>query len=245
MHIAVVGGTGFIGSRLVTRLDVAGHTVSSHARSTHLDLLTGAGLPEALVEADVVVNTIDAPSFDEEAPEFFRATTENLLRAAERADVRHVVLLSVVGADRVPDVAYYRGKVLQENVVKGGPLPYSIVRATQFMEFVETIAGWTSADDAVRLPSTLLQPVAAEDVVAFLAEVTTGPPRDATLDIAGPDVVPLDELGRRLLRAHRDRREVVTDEEAGVFGAVHPRDAVVTQAPGARLGRVRFEEWLG
>lgn len=238
MRIAVVGGTGFIGSRLVEKLKSAGHAVSAHGRNNGLDLLTGEGLPEAVRGCDVVVNTIDAPSFDAAAIPFFRTTTQNLVDAAARAGVRHLVLLSIVGIDRVPQVDYYRAKVVQEDTLAAGGIPYSIVRATQFMEFVPKIMSWTTDGDTVRLPTTPLQPVAADDLVEALADVATAPPLDGTVDVAGPDVLPLDRLGRLTLDARPDGRSVVVDESAGLFAAV-VGDAV-TAPPGARLGATHY-----
>ncbi|MEV5388492.1 SDR family oxidoreductase [Streptomyces sp. NPDC052721] len=242
MRIAVIGGTGFVGSRLVDRLRANHHEAVAHGRSSGLDLLTGEGLRDALVAADVVVDTIDAPSFDEKAIPFFRTTTANLLRAAEQAGVGHIVLLSIVGIDRVPDVDYYNAKVVQEALVREGPIPYSIVRATQFMEFIDKIVDWTSDSDSVRLPTTRLQPIAVGEVVDTLARVATGPPLNDTLSVAGPDVFPLDELGRLTLRARHDRRSVVTDESAGLFSAV-PSDAIVAPS-GATIGRVHYLDWV-
>ncbi|WP_055590396.1 SDR family oxidoreductase [Streptacidiphilus griseoplanus] len=242
MRIAVVGGTGFVGSRLVARLGATGCEVSAHGRSTGLDLLTGEGLRQAVDGAGVVVDTIDAPSFDAAAAPFFRTTTQNLLAAAEAAGVGHVVLLSIVGIDRVPDADYYRAKVLQEDLVKAGPVPYSIVRATQFMEFIAGIMDWTTEGKAVHLPTTPLQPIAADEVVDTLAEVATGTSLNGTLDIAGPEAVPLDELGRATLRARPDGRRVVVDPSAGLFAAV-PGDAL-TAPSGARLARTRYADWL-
>ncbi|MFJ9348420.1 SDR family oxidoreductase [Streptomyces sp. NPDC101237] len=242
MKTAVIGGTGFVGSRLVKRLRSTGHETTSHGRSTGLDLLTGAGLPEALRSVDVVVLTIDAPSFDAAASPFFRSTTLNLLEAADREGVGHIVLLSIVGIDRVPGVDYYAAKVLQEDLVRSGPVPFSVVRATQFMEFVEPIMSWTSEGDVVRLPTTRLQPIAVADVVDTLADVAAGAPVDGIVDVAGPEVFPLDELGRVTLRAHGDQRTVVVDESAGLFGAV-PENAIIAP-PGARIGSVYYADWL-
>lgn len=242
MKIAVVGAGGFVGSRLVRKLRSEGHEVTAHDRSTGVDLLTGEGVPEALAGADTVVNTIDAPSFDEDAVPFFRTTTQTLLNAADGAGVQNVVLLSIVGIDQVPDVAYYRAKLEQERLLEAGPVPYTIVRATQFMDFIEPIMSWTTSGDTVRLPTTKLQPVAVEDVVDTLAEAATTPPRDGIVNVAGPDVFPLDDLGRRTLDAHPDGRHVVVDEEAGLFGQV-PHDAIIAP-PGARLGATSYEQWL-
>lgn len=242
MKVAVIGAGGFVGSRLVRRLRATGHEVTTHDRSTGVDLLTGKGLPEALSGGGVVVDTIDAPSYDEAAIPFFRTTTENLLRAAGQEAVQHLVLLSIVGIDRATDVDYYTAKLRQEQLVEAGPVPYSIVRATQFMDFVESIMSWTSEGDTVRLPSTKVQPVAVDDMVDALADVTTGPPVNGTVNVAGPDVLPLDELGRITLQARPDGREVVLDESAGLFGQVS-QDAV-TAPPGARLGTTHYTQWL-
>ncbi|MFF9360125.1 SDR family oxidoreductase [Streptomyces griseoluteus] len=242
MKIAVVGASGFIGSRLVRKLRSEGHEVTTHDRSTGVDLLTGEGVPEALAGADTVVNTINAPGFDETAVPFFRTTTETLLNAADQAGVGNVVLLSIVGIDQVPDVAYYRAKLEQERLLEAGPVPYTIVRATQFMDFIEPIMSWTTSGDTVRLPTTRLQPVAVEDLVDTLAEAATAPPRNGIVNIGGPDVFPLDELARLTLRAHPDGRHVTVDEEAGLFGQV-PRDAIIAP-PDARVGTTSYEQWL-
>ncbi|RZU45495.1 uncharacterized protein YbjT (DUF2867 family) [Streptomyces sp. BK022] len=242
MKIAVVGAGGFVGSRLVRKLRSEGHEVTAHDRSTGVDLLTGEGVPEALAGADTVVNTINAPGFDETAVPFFRTTTETLLTAAEQAGVGNVVLLSIVGIDQVPDVAYYRAKLEQERLVEAGPVPYTIVRATQFMDFVQPIMSWTTSGDTVRLPTTRLQPVAVEDVVDTLAEAATTPPRDGIVNVAGPDVFSLADLGRLTLRAHPDGREVTVDENAGLFGQV-PHDAIIAP-PDARVGTTSYAQWL-
>ncbi|MFF3014284.1 SDR family oxidoreductase [Streptomyces sp. NPDC057939] len=242
MKITVIGGTGLIGTQLVTTLRAAGHDVVPSSPSTGVDLLTGAGLDEALAGADTVVNVSNSPTFDEASPAFFRTTTENLLAAGERAGVRHQVILSIVGVDRVPQLDYYRAKTLQEELLRGGPTPYSIVRATQFFEFVDAVMSWTADDRTVRLPATPVQPVATADVVAALADVATAAPLNGTLDVAGPDVLPLDELGRLTLSFRQDDRTVVTDERAGMFAVVE--GDVLTAGPGARLAPTRYEEWL-
>lgn len=242
MKIAVIGGSGFIGARLVGKLIGQGHRVGAHARSTGVDLLTGAGLPAAVRGADVVVNTIDAPSFDAAAAAFFRTTTGNLLAEAGSAGVRHLVLLSIVGIELVPGVDYYRAKLLQEQLLQAGAIPYSIVRTTQFMEFIEAILSWTTEGDVVRLPSTLLQPVAANDVVDALADVATGSPLGGILNVAGSDIIALDELGRQTLQARPDGRRVVTDESAGLYAAV-PNGAIIAP-PGARLAATSYRDFL-
>ncbi|MEU6996094.1 NAD(P)H-binding protein [Streptomyces sp. NPDC046465] len=243
MRITVIGGTGLIGSQLVTKLRETGHEAVPASLSTGVDLLTGAGLDEALDGAHTVVNVTNSPTFDEASPEFFRTTTGHLLAAGERAGVRHQVILSIVGVDQVPQLDYYRAKTLQEELLRQGPTPYSIVRATQFFEFMDAVLSWTGDDGTVRLPATPIQPIATADVVAALADVTTGAPLNGTLDVAGPDVFRLDELGRLTLSARGDARTVVTDEKAGMFAAVE--GDVLTAGPGARLAPTRYEEWLG
>ncbi|MFI5669951.1 SDR family oxidoreductase [Streptomyces sp. NPDC051704] len=243
MKITVIGGTGLIGSQLVSTLRAAGHEVVAASLSSGVDLLTGAGLDQALAGAETVVNVTNSPTFDEASPDFFRTTMGNLLAAGERAGVGHQVILSIVGVDRVPQLDYYRAKTLQEDVLKQGPTPYSIVRATQFFEFMDAVLAWTADDHTVRLPSTPVQPMAAADVVAALAEVATGAPLNGTVDVAGPDVLALDALGRLTLSARQDARTVVTDERAGMFAAVE--GDVLTGGPDARLASTSYEEWLG
>ncbi|MEV0529562.1 NAD(P)H-binding protein [Streptomyces sp. NPDC050439] len=242
MNITVIGGTGLIGSQLVSRLREAGHDVVTSSLSTGVDLLTGAGLDEALKGADTVVNVSNSPTFDEASPDFFRTTMGNLLAAGERAGVRHQVILSIVGVDQVPQLDYYRAKTLQEDLLRQGPAAYSIVRATQFFEFMDAVMTWTADDRSVRLPATRVQPIATAEVVQALADVTTAAPLNGTLDVAGPDVFPLDELGRLTLAARQDTRTVVTDEKAGMFAAVE--GDVLIAGPGARLAPTHYEDWL-
>ncbi|MFE2876122.1 SDR family oxidoreductase [Streptomyces roseus] len=243
MKVTVIGGTGLIGSQLVSTLRALGHEVVPASTSTGVDLLTGAGLDEALAGADTVVNVSNSPTFDEASLEFFRTTMNNLLAAGERAGVGHQVILSIVGVDQVPQLDYYRAKTLQEEILKQGPTPYSIVRATQFFEFMDAVLSWTADENTVRLPSTPVQPMAAADVVAALAAAATGAPLNGTVDVAGPDVFALDELGRLTLSARQDPRTVVTDEQAGLFAAVE--GDVLTGGPGARLASTSYKDWLG
>ncbi|MEU8611046.1 NAD(P)H-binding protein, partial [Actinoplanes sp. NPDC048791] len=226
MKIAVIGGTGLIGSQVVRMLNAGGHEAVPHSPSTGLDLLSGKGLDEALRGADVVVNLTNSPTFDDASPAFFRTTMDNLLAAARRAGVGHAVILSIVGAEQVPDLAYYRAKVLQEDILKAGPVPYSIVRATQFFEFIDAVLSWTSDEHTVRLPDTPVQPMAAAEVAQAVAEVAVGSPLNGTRNVAGPEVFALDELGRITLAAHGDQRKVVTDSSAGMFAAA-PGDALI------------------
>ncbi|MEV4561834.1 SDR family oxidoreductase [Kitasatospora sp. NPDC049285] len=241
MKITVIG-TGLIGSQLATELTARGHQVTTASLSSGVDLLTGAGLDAALAGAEAVVNVTNSPTFDEQSIEFFRTTVGNLLAAGERAGVRHQVVLSIVGVDQVPELDYYRAKTLQEELLRGGPTPYSIVRATQFFEFMEPTMSWTSDETAVRLPATLLQPIASHDIVDVLADVATGTPLGGVLEIAGPDTFTLDEIGRITLAARGDRRPVVVDDQAGLFAAVH--GDVLTPGPDARLAPTRYQDWL-
>ncbi|MFJ3644002.1 SDR family oxidoreductase [Streptomyces sp. NPDC090108] len=242
MKIAVIGGTGLIGSQVVEKLRAAGHEVGAYSLSTGVDVITGEGLAEALAGADVVVNLTNSPTFDDASPEFFRTSMENILDAARAAGVGHAVVLSIVGVDEIPDLVYYRAKTLQEDLLKAGRIPYSIVRATQFMEFMNAVMSWTDEDGTVRLPATPLQPIAAEEVAAAVAEVAAGPPLNGTLDIAGPDVIPLDEIGRMTLSARPDGRTVVTDDSAGMFAAV-PGDALVPKGE-AWIAPTHYRDWL-
>ena len=190
MRLTVIGGTGLIGSQVVQRLTAAGHRAVPAAPSTGVDLITGEGLDQVLEGAEVVVNLANSPTFDEASLDFFRTTMNNLLAAGERAGVRHQVILSIVGVDQVPQLDYYRAKTLQEDLLRQGPTPYSIVRATQFFEFMDAVLSSTSDDTTVRLPATRLQPIAAADVVDAVVEVATGTPLQGIRKVAGPDVFP-------------------------------------------------------
>ncbi|MBU2664796.1 SDR family oxidoreductase [Actinoplanes bogorensis] len=242
MRIAVLGGTGLIGSQVVGFLAADGHDAEPLSPSNGVDLLTGEGLDAGLKGADVVVNLTNSPTFDEKSPEFFRVTMENMLAAAQRQGVGHAVILSIVGVDQVPALDYYRAKVLQEDVLKGGPVPWSIVRATQFFEFVKSVLSWTSDGDTVRLPATPVQPLASADIARAVAGVCAGPPLLGVRNVAGPEVFTLDKLGRVALAAQGDPRPVVTDPAAGMFGAV---EGDVLTAPGdAVIATTTFREWL-
>jgi uncharacterized protein YbjT (DUF2867 family) len=242
MKIAVLGGTGLIGSQVVKLLQADGHEAVPLSPSNGVDLLTGEGLDAGLKGADVVVNLTNSPTFDEASAGFFQTTMDNLLAAAQRENVGHAVILSIVGVDQVPDLAYYRAKTLQEDVLKAGPVPYSIVRVTQFFEFVKSILSWTADGDTVRLPATPVQPMASADVAKAVAEVTVGAPLQGTRNYAGPEVFPLDELGRLALAAKGDPRTVVVDPTAGMFGAV--KGDVLTAPEGAILAPTTFRGWL-
>lgn len=242
MKIAVIGGTGLIGSQVVKILNASGHEAVPHSPSTGVDLLSGQGLSGALTGADVVVNLTNSPTFDDASTAFFQQTMDNLLAAAGAAGVGHAVILSIVGAELVPDLVYYRAKVLQENILKSGPVPYSIVRATQFFEFIDASLSWTADESTVRLPATLVQPMASADVARAVADVSAGAPLLDTRDVAGPEVFPLDELGAITLAARGDHRTVVTDNSAGLFAAASG-DALIAK-DGAIIARTSYREWL-
>ncbi|MET9123215.1 MULTISPECIES: SDR family oxidoreductase [unclassified Streptomyces] len=242
MKIAVIGGTGLIGSQVVRDLNEAGHEAVPHSLSTGVDILTGKGLDEALNGADVVVNLTNSPTFDDASPAFFQISMDNLLAASERAGAGHFVVLSIVGVDQVPELDYYRAKTLQEDLLKAGPIPYSIVRATQFMEFMDATLSWTADEETVRLPRTLIQPVAAAEVAATVAEVAAGTPLEGTLELGGPDTYPLDEIGRITLAAKGDKRTVTVDDSAGMFAV--PQGDVLTTNEGARIAPTRYVDWL-
>ncbi|MET8911828.1 NAD(P)H-binding protein [Micromonospora sp. NPDC004551] len=242
MKFTVIGGTGLIGSQVVRKLTAAGHEAVPAAPSTGVDLLTGEGLDRALEGADVVVNVANSPTFDEASLDFFRTTMTNLLAAGERAGVQHQVVLSILGVDRVPQLDYYRAKTLQEDLLRQGPTPYSIVRATQFFEFMNAVLSWTSDDTTVRLPATPVQPMAAADVVDAVVDVATGTPLNGVRNVAGPDVFTLDDLARVTLAAQGDDRNVAIDDKAGMFAVVE--GDVLTGGPDAHLASTHYRDWL-
>lgn len=242
MKFAVIGGTGLIGSQVVKNLNAAGHEAVPHSQSTGVDVISGQGLDEALAGADVVVNLTNSPTFDEASPAFFQTSMDNLLAAAQKAGVGHFVILSIVGAEQVPELDYYRAKVLQEDILAAGPIPYSIVRATQFMEFVDAVLSWTTNGDTVRLPATPIQPIAAKDVADAVAEVAAGAPLNGIRNIAGPEIFSLDELGRITLSHKGDSRSIVPDPTAGMFAVV--KGDVLTDK-NAHFAPTHYSDWLG
>ncbi|MES2959363.1 MAG: NAD(P)H-binding protein [Pseudomonadota bacterium] len=244
MNIVIIGGSGLIGKQLAALLRQAGHGVTPASPSTGVDSVSGLGLAQALHGADVVVDVTNSPSFGDEAVmSFFKASTRNLLKAEAEAGVRHHVALSVVGAERLPASGYLRAKVAQESLIQAGPVPYTIVRATQFFEFMKSIAQAGTQGLAVHLSSALLQPVAAADVAAALADVATQAPLNGTCEVGGQQALPLDELIRGVLHARNDPREVITDAEAPYFGA-RLSERSLTAGPQARIGRITLEAWL-
>ena len=244
MKIVVIGGSGLIGSKLVTILRGEGHEVIAASPSSGVNTLTGEGLAEALRGADVVVDVANSPSFEDAAAlNFFETSGRNLLAAEVAAGVKHHIALSVVGSERLPGSGYFRAKMAQEKLIKASPVPYTIVRATQFHEFVGAIAQSNIEADGIHMPPATLQPIAASDVSAALADVAVAPPVDGTVEIASPEAIGLDKLVRQLLEARRDERRVITDTNALYFGAPL-NDQTLTPAGGARLGTTRFADWL-
>ncbi|MEV7623858.1 SDR family oxidoreductase [Actinoplanes sp. NPDC089786] len=242
MKIAVLGGTGLIGSQVVQILNTNGHEAVPHSPSTGLDLITGAGLAEALTGADVVVNLTNSPTFDDASIDWFRTSMTTMLAAAATAGVGHAVVLSITGAEQVPALDYYRAKVLQEDLLKGGPVPYSVVRVTQFFEFMKAVLSWTSDETTVRLPATLVQPMASAEVAQAVADACMGAPLNGTRSYAGPEVFALDELGRIALAAAGDHRTVVTDDTAGMFAAA--KDDALIAKDDTVIVKTTYREWL-
>jgi len=245
MKLVIIGGTGLIGSKLVTRLRAHGHEAVPASPDTGVNTLTGEGLADVLQGASVVVDVSNSPSFEETAVmEFFTKSTRNVLKYAAAAGVKHYVALSVVGTERIPDSAYLRAKNAQETLIKSGGIPYSIVHATQFFEFIKRIADDATEGTTVRLPPVLIQPMASDDVAKAVARVAVGAPLNGMVEVAGPQQFRFDELIREGLRARNDPRQVVADSHARYFGAELSEHSL-TPGDGARLGEIRFQEWLG
>jgi uncharacterized protein YbjT (DUF2867 family) len=244
MKIIVIGGTGLIGSRLVTKLNALGHEAVAASPNTGVNTLTGEGLAEVLQGAQVVVDVSNSPSFEDAAVmNFFQTSTRNLLSYEAAAGVGHHVALSIVGSERIPDSGYMRAKVAQEKLIKEGSIPYSIVHATQFFEFVKRIADEATTGNSVRIPPVLFQPIAADDVVSALLKVATSSPLNGAIEIAGPEQFRFDELIGQRLSALNDPREVVADPSARYFGAEMSENSLVP-IDDAQLGETRFEDWL-
>jgi uncharacterized protein YbjT (DUF2867 family) len=244
MKIVVIGGSGLIGTKLVNNLRQHDHEVVAASLSSGVNILTGEGLAEALTGAQVVVDVANSPSFEDKAAlEFFETAGRNLLAAEAAAGVGHHVALSVVGADRLLASGYFRAKMAQENLIKASKIPYTIVRATQFFEFVGAIAQSATDGQTVRLPPALMQPIVSDDVAAALADVAVGKPVNGTVELAGPEPIHMDELVRRFLSANRDARKVTTDVHARYFG-IEVNDQSLTPGDNPRIGKTRFEDWL-
>ncbi|CDO10570.1 LysR family transcriptional regulator [Mycolicibacterium cosmeticum] len=229
MNISVIGATGLIGSKVVALLERDGHHVVAASRASGADVLTGDGLTDALAGADVLVDVVNSPSFDDgPVLDFFTRSSANLVAAAKAAGVRHYVALSIVGVDALPESGYMRAKVAQEHTITASGLPYTIVRATQFQEFAEGIVASLDAGDVVRVPDALIQPVAADDVAAAVARVATAGPRDGIVEVGGPEQISFADLARGVLAAQGSDKAVVVDAQATYFGTPLQRGSLVT-----------------
>ena len=243
MEIVVIGGTGLIGSKVVEKLKQKGHEAIAAAPNTGVNTITGEGLKEAMAGAQVVIDLANSPSFEDKAVlEFFETSERHLLPAEASAGVRHHVELSIVAIDRT-DNGYFRAKVAQEKLIEASGIPYTIIRATQFLEFLGTIAASSADGNIVRLSPGLFQPIAADDVATIVADVALSAPRNSIIEIAGPERAPFNEIVARYLKAVGDPREVVSDPEARYFGGRVEERSLVPLGE-ARLGRIGFDEWL-
>jgi uncharacterized protein YbjT (DUF2867 family) len=244
MKIVVIGGSGLIGKKLVNKLREKGHEVVAASPSTGVNTVTREGLAPALAGAQVVVDVANAPDWEDNAVlAFFETSGRNLLAAEAAAGVGHHVALSVVGTDRLLASGYFRAKMAQENLIKASPIPYTIVRATQFYEFVGGIAQFATEGQTVRVPPVLMQPIAADDIAAVLADVAIASPLNDTFELAGPEPIRQDDLVRQFLKATGDARTVITDPQALYYGiAVNDQSLIPGDNP--RLGTIRFEDWL-
>ncbi|HEY6403675.1 MAG TPA: SDR family oxidoreductase [Blastocatellia bacterium] len=244
MKIVVIGGSGLIGTKLVNRLRQHGHQVVAASPESGVNTITGQGLTEALRGASVVVDVSNSPSFEDAAVlKFFETSTRNLLAAEAETGVGHHVALSVVGTERLSESGYFRAKIAQEKLIKSSSIPYSIVHATQFFEFIKGIADAATNGGAVRLAPALIQPMAADDVASAVGRVAVGSPLNGVVEVAGPAQFRLDELIRRGLGARNDPREVIADPRARYFGA-ELGERTLVPGDGARLGETSFEDWL-
>ena len=244
MKIVVIGGTGLIGSKLVKKLQEQGHEAVAASPNTGVNSITGEGLADALKGASVVVDVTNSPSWEDAAVlKFFETSTRNLLAYEGTAGVKHHVALSVVGTERLLDSGFFRAKLAQENLIKASSIPYTIVRATQFFEFVKAIADYSTEGSQVRLPPAFFQPMAAEDVASAMARIATSSPVKGMVEIGGPEKLRLDDAARRDLAALGDKREVIADTQGRYYG-IHVSENSLVPETGARLGATRFEDWL-
>jgi uncharacterized protein YbjT (DUF2867 family) len=244
MKIVVIGGTGLIGSKTVAILREGGHEVVAASPNTGVNTITGEGLKGAMAGTQVVIDLANSPSFEDRAVlEFFETSGRNLLAAEAAAGVRHHIALSIVGTDRTPDSGYFRAKVAQEKLIEKSGIPYTIIRSTQFLEFLRAIADSSAKEGIVRLSPGLFQPIAADDVAAIVADVALAAPRNGIVEIAGPERAPFNQIVARYLKAVGDPREVVSDPEARYYGALVEERLLVPLGE-ARLGRIGLDEWL-
>jgi uncharacterized protein YbjT (DUF2867 family) len=244
MKIVVIGGTGLIGSKIVAILRQGGHEVVAAAPESGVNTITGEGVKEAVAGVQVVIDLANSPSFEDKAVlEFFETSGRNLLAAEATAGVRHHVALSIVGTDRTPDNGYFRAKVAQEKLIEKSGVPYTIIRSTQFLEFLRAIADSSAKGSIVRLSPGLFQPIASDDVAAIVADVALAVPRSGIVEIAGPERAPFNEIVARYLKAVGDPRQVVSDPDARYFGGRVEERSLVPLGE-ARLGRIGLDEWL-
>jgi len=244
MKIVVIGGTGLIGSKLVTKLDEHGHEAIPASPDTGVNTLTGEGVAEVLAGTRVVIDVSNAPDWDDDAVmHFFQTSSRNLLAAEAAAGVGHHAALSVVGTDRLTESGYFRAKLAQEELIQRSSIPYTIVHATQFFEFMNGIADEATDGNTVRLPPALIQPMAADDVASALARVAIGPPLNGIVEIAGPDEFRLDELIRGLLKERNDPRQVTTHPDARYFG-ITPRERTLLPGDDAQIANTHLDDWL-
>ncbi len=244
MKIVVTGGAGVVGSKVVEILTRQGHQVTAASQRTGVDVITGQGLEEALVGAEVVIDVVNPPTFDDATSlRFFETSTRNILEAASATGVRHYAALSIVGADRLPEIGYFRAKLLQESLIKESGVPFTIVRSTQFFEFLDAVVADGTQGDEIRLPPARVQFIAAHDAAAALADIADQTPINDTLEVAGPDPYRLDELARLYLTARGDARRVTADPEARYFGAPLNEETLIAGAV-PRFGHTEFDSWL-
>lgn len=244
MKIVVIGGSGLIGANIVNRLRLNGHETVAASPSTGVNTITGEGLAEALAGAQVVVDVANSPSFEDQAVlEFFQTSGRNLLAAEAEAGVEHHLALSIVGTDRLPDNGYFLAKVAQEELVKASKIPYTILRATQFFEFIEGIVNSGDDGGTIRLSPALIQPIAADDACAVLADLAVGAPVNGIVEVGGPDRFPLDDLARKFLATRGDERQVIADVHARYFGS-ELDDRSLVAGDNALKGTTRFQNWL-
>ncbi|MET0343987.1 MAG: SDR family oxidoreductase [Polyangiales bacterium] len=245
MKIVVIGGTGLIGTKVVSRLRARGHEVLAASPKEGVDTLTGKGLVEALRGAEVVIDVTNSPSFaDADVLAFFETSTRNQLAAEREAGVKHHVALTIVGTDRVPDSGYFRAKVAQEARIAAGPTPYTLVHATQFHEFVDAVLGSLTEGDVIRAPTAYIQTVASDDVADAVVDAALAAPTNGRVQVAGPEALRFDELARRVNAVRGTKREVVTDPTATYFGARLEERSLIPDQGAARLGKIRLEDWL-
>jgi uncharacterized protein YbjT (DUF2867 family) len=244
MKIVVIGGTGLIGSKIVEKLKQKDHEAIAAAPSTGVNIITGEGLAEVLVGAEVVIDVTDSPSWEDRASmDFFQTAGKNLTAAEVTPGIKHHVALSVVGTERLQDSGYFRAKLAQESVIKSSPIPYTLIHVTQFFEILRAIAQFSTYGDTVRLPPVLFQPMAAEDVSTAIAEAALAEPVNGTVEIAGPDTLTLDEPVRKVLEHDKDARQVLADPAATYFG-IKVSEKTLVPGTGARLGSTRLDWWL-